>query len=246
MACLSFGRPMLRGATPPASAAAAEAGSSVSGSLADQACSAHVLAVPEDPGRTCSDGAVFEAVAQQATAFICNLDEATVNCGAVELGCSAGGICPPCAGDATPPGSCSGSLPRSGASSASSTVRSPTEGGDGSTGRSGWAGGSAGSSALFRRLSAAKADSGECQVGRTAQLLLQAAFIEVASAQRLPTNLACCMCVLQTWPATTTACLPSHPAFPSTHHPASPTSQLLPHTCSVPTRFWLARATGCF
>jgi hypothetical protein len=42
------------------------------------------LSVAEDLGRVAQECAVFDALAQQVTAFITNLDEATVNCGAAE------------------------------------------------------------------------------------------------------------------------------------------------------------------
>lgn len=191
MACLSFGRPTLRGASQASSAAAAEDGSTASWALADHDCATHTLAVPEDPARTCAEGAVFEAVAQQATAFICNLDEATVNCGAAELGGSAGGHCGASAGDATPPGSCSGS------SSPSGGARSPSAGGDSGRASCGWSSGTWGGAALFRRLSAAKADSGQSWTEGSGAVQASAGnFWQWHPALKGTSQLLLCVCIL--------------------------------------------------
>ena len=128
------------------------------------------LSVAEDQGRVAAECAVFDSLAQQVTAFITNLDEATVNCGAAEPSTfqiiissisSSGG------------GGGSGDGGRAGSKAASSS--SSSGGGSGSSGgskasagaaaspSSGSSNGSAGAApAYFRRLKAApQGESGE-------------------------------------------------------------------------------------
>lgn len=73
MACLAFGR-----------AALLSHPSFGDRSLEDVEWCSRQLTVPEDATRLAQEGAVFDSLAAQVTAFICNLDEATVNCGAAE------------------------------------------------------------------------------------------------------------------------------------------------------------------
>lgn len=72
MACLAFGRATLLSHP------------SFGNRQADDAEWRHQLTVQNDLARITQENAVFDALAQQVTAFVCNLDEATVNCGAAE------------------------------------------------------------------------------------------------------------------------------------------------------------------
>lgn len=83
MACLAFGRGGLPAAPPPLPSE-------------DGLPPPRQLVVPDDPAKAQQEAAVFDALAHQATAFVCNLDEATVNCGAaqphtIHLSSSSGG-----------------------------------------------------------------------------------------------------------------------------------------------------------
>ncbi|KAL4857430.1 hypothetical protein ACK3TF_002303 [Chlorella vulgaris] len=53
-------------------------------SIDDLECTSRQLTVHDDLTRIAQESAVFSSLALQVTAFICNLDEATVNCGAAD------------------------------------------------------------------------------------------------------------------------------------------------------------------
>ncbi|PSC76272.1 OTU family cysteine protease [Micractinium conductrix] len=119
---------------------------------ADPAAERSQLVVPEDAARVDAEAAVFEALAQQVTAFVANLDEATVNVGAAEphtihMSSSSG------RGAAVGGG---------GAAAGAAPQRSLSDGAAGSNAAAGSSAAcsSPGASALFRRLRAAHDDSG--------------------------------------------------------------------------------------
>lgn len=58
---------------------------------AAEAGSCRPLSVPDDARAAAAEAAVFDALARQVTAFVCTLDEATVNCGAAEPPSTASG-----------------------------------------------------------------------------------------------------------------------------------------------------------
>lgn len=139
------------------------------------------LSLADEPTRIASEGAVFESLAQQVTAFICNVDEATVNVGAamVIAGaaepqascrhsrsssiCGAGSSCGAGSEGASPRSCCAestqsgSSLARSGSGRASIGSAASSSGGSSSSGS---ARSSGTGPALFRRLSAARGNTG--------------------------------------------------------------------------------------
>ena len=142
------------------------------------------LSVAEDLGRAAQECAVFDSLAQQVTAFITNLDEATVNCGAAEpstfqISSSSGSSGSGGDGKGGGRAASSSSSSSSGGSKAGAAAAAAT--GSGSSGGAGAA------PACFRRLRAAQqGESGEhsrALLCTASQALLPAACSPVSAHQ---------------------------------------------------------------